>query len=69
MNFVKVIAMPCNNTGTSRGQVQREFYLNIDLIGGISENNIWLKNTEILCLNGGYFRDFKLAENINPKDL
>ena len=69
MQFIKVSAMPCNNTGSSRGQVPRQFYLNIALIGGISENNIWLKNSEIVCLNGTYFRDIKLIENINPKDL
>ncbi|MFV8356803.1 hypothetical protein ACNQGB_11550 [Flavobacterium sp. XS1P32] len=69
MQFIKVSAMPCNNTGSSRGQVTRQFYLNIDLIGGISENSIWLKNSEIVCLNGTYFRDIKLVENISPKDL
>jgi hypothetical protein len=69
MKFIKVTAMPCNSDGNTRNQTQRSFYLNIDLIGAVSENNIWLKNSEIICLNGTYFRDFKFVENINPKDL
>ncbi len=69
MKFIKVNAMPCNSDGNSRGQIPRSFYLNIDLIGAIFENSIWLKNTEIMFLNGTYFRDFKLAEEINPQDL
>lgn len=69
MNFVKVIAMPCNNTGSTRGQVQREFYLNINLIAGIFENNILLKDSELLHIGGGYFKNIKLAIKVNPEDL
>lgn len=69
MKFIKVTAIPCNSDGNTRNQIQRSFYLNIDLIGAISENKIWLKNTEILFLNGTYFRDFKFAEDINHENL
>lgn len=68
MRFIKVIAKPCDEKGNSRRHqltMQNVFYLNTDLIGGISDMDIMLKGGKILFLNGDYYTDFKLKEKIN----
>jgi len=69
MNFVKVIATRCTQSGDTRGQFPREFYINIDLIGGFMDKDIIPKSGEYLILGNAHFKDIKLAEDINPKDL
>ena len=69
MNFVKVNATRCTNSGDTRGQFPREIYINIDLIGGFMEKDIIPKSGEYLILGSAYFKDVKLVGDINPKDL
>jgi len=67
--FIKISATPCQENGSTRGSMRKEFYLNIDLIGAITNETIFPKDGELLKLNGGYFKEIKLVEKINPQDL
>ncbi|RTY98059.1 hypothetical protein EKM02_12510 [Flavobacterium sp. RSP49] len=69
MNFVKVTATRCTQSGDTRGQFPKEFYINIDLIGGFMGKDIIPKSGEYLIFGGANFKDIKLVEDINPKDL
>ncbi|PJJ08277.1 hypothetical protein CLU83_1533 [Flavobacterium sp. 1] len=72
MKFIKVVARPCDSQGNERRQQlspQESFYLNIDLIGGISETRIMLKGGNILMLGGNYFTDFNLKDKIDFENL
>lgn len=67
--FIKISATPCQENGSSRAQIRKEFYLNIDLIGAIEGENIFPKEGTFLKVNGGYFKEIKLVEKINLQDL
>lgn len=72
MKFIKVVARPCDANGNERRQQfsnKETFYLNIDLVGGISESNIMLKGGNILMLGGNYFTDFQLKDKIDLENL
>ncbi len=67
--FIKISAIPCQENGSSRVVIRKEFYLNIDLIGAIENENIFSKDGTLLKVNDGYFKELKLAEKINIQDL
>ena len=67
--FIKISAIPCQDNGSSRGVIRKEFYLNIDLIGAIENENVFPKDGKLLKVNDGYFKEIKLAEIINLQDL
>ena len=67
--FFKISASSCQEGGSSRAQIRKEFYLNIDLIGAIEGENIFPKEGPLLTVTGGYFKEIKLVEKINLQDL
>ena len=63
MSFIKVTADPCTGTGSTSSQVPREeLYLNIDLIGAFTKDEVLLKAGHIVNLGSHYYRNFKLAK-------
>ena len=70
MKFIKVIANPCNSSGDTRGGVApRTFHLNLNLVGAIDVDTVMLSNTSVIRLGDSYFKDFRLAEKIDPNNL
>lgn len=71
MSFVKVSAVHCNSQGIvgspSSGRI--EFYLSIDLIGGIRSQEVMIKGAELLKLDGNYYKEVRLAKDVNVEEL
>jgi hypothetical protein len=62
MSFIKVTAYQCNQQGHTVSQnIPQEIFLNTDLIGEFSGNEVLLKGGEVLTLGANYYTKLRLA--------
>ena len=67
--FIKVTADPCNPQGTvniQKPMTRDEFLLNVDLIGAIQNQEVFLKGDNILQLGKQNYTNFRLIQRIYP---
>jgi hypothetical protein len=70
MRFIKVSALQCDSKGQQlANSIRKEFHLNLDLVGGIYNEDIWLKGGYAVMIEGAFFKNFKIIGKINPEDL
>jgi len=71
-NFIRVTAEPCNPEGlTGRGPhvPPQELLLNPNLVAAIRNNEVFLKDSNILHIGGNYFTNFRVAEKRQAKSF
>lgn len=63
--FIRVKAIPCNVQGiTQNNNFSAEMHINCDIIAAILANKIYLKQGDVLNLNGNYYTNLILNDKI-----
>jgi len=66
MKFIEVTAEQCNSQGIlpQQGQQRVELRISSDLVGGIHEREVWLKDQHILNVGGTYYTNISVADHV-----